>query len=42
MIGIRPYEKRFEKDLVEICWRTGFMYQPDECATTGGGRVTVR
>lgn len=25
MIDIRPYEKRFEKDLVEICWRTGFM-----------------
>ena len=25
MIDIRPYEKRFERDLVEICWRTGFM-----------------
>lgn len=25
MIGIRPYEARFEADLVEICWETGFM-----------------
>lgn len=25
MIRIGPYEPRFERDLVEICWRTGFM-----------------
>ncbi|HUX39672.1 MAG TPA: GNAT family N-acetyltransferase [Rectinemataceae bacterium] len=24
-IRIIPYERRFERDLIEICWRTGFM-----------------
>jgi len=38
MIGIRPYEKRFEKDLVEICWRTGFMGESLE----GTGRFEDR
>jgi GNAT superfamily N-acetyltransferase len=34
VICIRPYEKRFERDLVEICWRTGFMGESLE----GAGR----
>lgn len=24
-LRVVPYERRFERDLVEICWRTGFM-----------------
>ena len=37
-IRVVPYERRFEADLVEICWRTGFMGESLE----GTGRFEDR